>query len=133
MTPATMITPTQTSAAADSAALSISPSARPLSLEMVELELALDIGDIRSLGFSFAVRQAIESLDGEFLFDLPASGLSDTDQRIAVVRLGQPGEDQLLLVSLDQDGEQLKVGVPDERTAGLADFARAFIDVLEKL
>ena len=133
MTPATTLDTEQIASADKGAIAAKQRTADPLSLEMVELELALDIGDIRALGFASAVRQAIESLGGEFLFDLPASGLSDTDQRIAVVRITQGGKDQLLMVMLHEDGEQLQISLPDERTAGLADFARAFIDVLEKL
>lgn len=133
MTPAITLDTKQTPSAGQGAIATKAGTVDPLSLEMVELELALDLGDIRTFGFASAVRQAIESLGGEFLFDLPASGLSDTDQRIAVVRVTQGGKDQLLMVMLHEDGEQLKVGLPDDRTAGLADFARAFIDVLEKL
>lgn len=104
------------------------------SLEAVELELAIDAGDIRVLGFDAAVRDAMRTLDGEFLFDLPASGLATGFQRIAVVRLRSGvRETVILLVMLADDGETIKVCEPDEETAGLSDFARAFINVLERL
>lgn len=104
------------------------------SLEAVELELALDAGDIRVHGFDTAVRDAMRTLEGEFLFDLPASGLANGFQRIAVVRVkGGTKEGILLLVMLADDGDTIKVCEPDEETAGLSDFARAFINVLERL
>lgn len=104
------------------------------SLEAVELELAIDTGDIRILGFDAAVRDAMRSLDGEFLFDLPASGLATGFQRIAVVRVRSGSrETVILLVMLADDGDTIKVCEPDEETAGLSDFARAFINVLERL
>ena len=104
------------------------------SLEAVELELAIDADDIRVLGFDAAVRDAMRSLDGEFLFDLPASGLATGFQRIAVVRVRSGGrETAILLVMLADDGDTIKVCEPDEETAGLSDFARAFINVLERL
>lgn len=104
------------------------------SLEAVELELAIDTGDIRIHGFDAAVRDAMRTLDGEFLFDLPASGLASGFQRIAVVRVRSGGrETAILLVMLADDGETIKVCEPDEETAGLSDFARAFINVLERL
>jgi|GEM_PF-577400 hypothetical protein len=103
-------------------------------LEAVELELAIDPGDIRVRGFDASVREAMRTIDGEFLFDLPASGLANGYQRIAVVRVKSGGGDGvLLLVMLGEDGDTIKVCEPDEETAGLSAFARAFINVLERL
>lgn len=104
------------------------------SLEEVELELAIDADRIRIDGFDAAVRRAILSVDGEFLFDLPASGLTQGFQRIAAVRLmHKSAGPRLMLVMLADDGETIRVSEPDEETAGLADFARAFVNVLERL
>jgi len=61
----------------------------PLALDLVELELALDLSDISDRGFCDAVRDAAVKINGEFLFDLPASGLVEDAQRIAVVCLSR--------------------------------------------
>ena len=53
------------------------PSGEPaLALELVELELSLDGFATEQDGFSEAVHRGAKALGGEFLFDLPASGLA---------------------------------------------------------
>lgn len=102
-------------------------------LDLVELELALDLTDIAVKGFSHAVRDAADVVNGEFLFDLPASGLVDDAQRIAVICLSRRDGGRYGLVLLGDDGQQARTMEPDDRTADLVRFAKAFVDVLEKL
>ena len=109
------------------------PGLAPMSLDLVELELALDLSGIPEHGFSEAVREAATTVKGEYLFDLPASGLAGDAQRIAVVCLSRDQGGRFGLVLLSADGDQARTVEPDETTAGLVQFARAFVGVLEKL
>ncbi len=102
-------------------------------LELIELELALDSVQSERGGFGEAVGAAVRSLGGEFLFSLPASGLAEGQQKIAVVRLPGDAQETLVFVFLSEDGTRTTVRLPDEETAGLANFSRAFIGLLEKL
>lgn len=101
-------------------------------LELIELELALDSMQAEQAGFSEAVGTAVRSLGGEFLFSLPASGLAEGQQKIAVVRLPSGDGQTLVFVFLSEDGTRTAVRLPDEETSRLADFSKAFIDLLEK-
>ena len=105
----------------------------PMSLDLVELDLALDLNDIAERGFCEAVREAAKTVNGEFLFDLPASGLVDDAQRIAVVCLSRNDGGRFGLVLLSADGDRATTVEPDETTGGLVQFAKAFVAVLEKL
>jgi len=105
----------------------------PLALDLVELELALDLSDIANRGFSDAVRDAAAKVDGEFLFDLPASGLVADAQRIAIVCLSRDNGGRFGLVLLSAAGDKVGTMEADEATSGLVQFARAFVGVLEKL
>ena len=105
----------------------------PLSLDLVELDLALDLSDITDRGFADAVADAAKVIGGEFLFDLPASGLVEEAQRIAVVCLSRDNGGRFGLVLLSAGGDRVETAEADEATAGLVQFARAFVAVLEKL
>jgi hypothetical protein len=111
------------------------PSKRPapLALDLVELDLALDLSDIADRGFADAVRDAAKVIGGEFLFDLPASGLVEDAQRIAVVCLSRQDGGRFGLVLLSAGGDRVETAEADEATTGLVQFARAFVAVLEKL
>ncbi|WP_066184622.1 hypothetical protein [Hoeflea olei] len=109
------------------------PSPGPMPLDLVELELALDLNDVSAHGFSEAVRAAARTVEGEFLFDLPASGLADDAQRIAVVCLSRADGGRFGLVLLSAEGDRVRAAEADASTKGLVDFARAFVGVLEQL
>jgi hypothetical protein len=111
------------------------PSKRPapLALDLVELDLALDLSDIADRGFADAVGDAAKVIGGEFLFDLPASGLVEDAQRIAVVCLSRQNGGRFGLVLLSAGGDRVETAEADEATTGLVQFARAFVAVLEKL
>lgn len=105
----------------------------PLALDLVELDLALDLSDIADRGFCDAVRDAAKKIGGEFLFDLPASGLVEDAQRIAIVCLSRDNGGRFGLVLLSVAGDRVRTVEADEATKGLVQFARAFVAVLEKL
>lgn len=108
-------------------------SPAPLALDLVELDLALDLSDIADRGFADAVGDAAKVIGGEFLFDLPASGLVEDAQRIAVVCLSRQNGGRFGLVLLSAGGDRVETAEADAATTGLVQFARAFVAVLEKL
>lgn len=124
--------PTQT--AADTAIAA--PAAEPaLPLELLELELSLDGFSGDEAGFAEAVRAAAGQVGGDFLFDLPASGLAEDCRRIAALRVPQ-GEDGTLAVVfalLDAEGAAIRVETPDAAMQDLKRFADAFVDVLQRI
>ena len=124
--------PTQTSADTPVATTAGEPA---LPLELLELELSLDgfSGDVAD--FAGAVRQAATQLGGDFLFDLPASGLAEDCLRIAALRVpkGEKGALEVVFALLDAEGSTIRVENPDEKTAGLKRFAEAFVGVLERI
>ncbi|MGQ3211461.1 hypothetical protein [Shinella sp.] len=124
--------PTQTVAETPAAI----PAGEPaLPLELLELELSLDGFSGDDAGFTEAVRTAAGQVGGDFLFDLPASGLKDDCRRIAALRVPK-GEDRALAVVfalLDAEGAAIRMENPDEKTKDLKRFADAFIDVLQRI
>jgi hypothetical protein len=124
--------PTHTSADTPAAVTGGAPA---LPLELVELELSLDgySGDIDS--FADAVRAAASQIGGDFLFDLPASGLAEDCLRIAALRV-PAGEEKALSVVfalLDAQGTSIRVENPAAKTEDLKRFADAFVDVLQRI
>ena len=106
-----------------------------LPLELLELELSLDGFSGDEAGFAEAVRTAADQLGGDFLFDLPASGLAQNCLRIAALRVPKSDDGALGVVFalLDAEGSAIRVENPDEKTDGLKRFADAFVDVLERI
>ena len=124
--------PTQTAADTPVATSAGEPA---LPLELLELELSLDgfSGDAES--FADAVRNAADQVGGDFLFDLPASGLAEDCRRIAALRVPQGEEGALAVVFalLDAEGAAIRVETPDETMKDLKRFADAFVDVLQRI
>lgn len=112
------------------------PSSEPaLPLELIELELSLDGFATEQDGFSEAIHRAANTLGGEFLFDLPASGLASDCQRIAALRIPEASGNGLKIVFalLDDSGTGIRVEDPSEDTSGLKNFADSFVSVLERM
>lgn len=124
--------PTQTAADMPVATNAGEPA---LPLELLELELSLDgfSGDIET--FAETVRTAASQLGGDFLFELPASGLADDCLRIAALRVpkGEDGVLEVVFALLDGEGATIRVENPDDKTEDLKRFADAFIDVLQRI
>lgn len=110
------------------------PADEPIpALELVELELSLDGFAVEEGGFSEAVHRAAGTLGGEFLFDLPASGLAEDCQRIAALRIPEAnGKGQKIVFAL-LDGSAIRVEDPGEQTSDLKNFAHSFVGVLERM
>lgn len=123
------MSPTQTAAPA-------TPAGEPaLPLEILELELSLDGFSGDEASFAEAVRNAADQLGGDYLFDLPASGLAEDCLRIAALRVpkGEDGALEIVFALLDAEGAAIRVENPDENTKDLKRFADAFVDVLQRI
>jgi hypothetical protein len=103
-------------------------------MEMLELELSLDALDGEEDRFADKVRQAAADLNGAFLFDMPASGLVEDCERIAVLRIprGADGQADTIFACLEPQGS-IRIERPNDQTAGLKTFAQAFVDVFQRL
>lgn len=104
----------------------------PVTLEAVELELALQMQDVISRGFVDSVQDAVEAAGYQFLFQFP-SGLGNGNQRVAAVSAGTGDERHILLVHLDEDGETLKVEAPNSNSGSIADFAASYAGLMDAL
>lgn len=101
-------------------------------LETIELELALQVQDVPGVGFDAAVDAALTSLGGQLLFRLPAAPEEDVREVAAVsMPTGDAGGRKLLLVTLGQDGETMRI---EDAAAGhnpVADLACSMAGVLD--
>ncbi len=128
--------PIQTTATAPVATPVATSTGDPaLPLELLELELSLDGFSGDEASFTEAVRQAADQVGGDFLFDLPASGLAEDCLRIAALRVpkGENGALETVFALLDAEGAAIRVENPDAKTKDLKRFADAFIDVLQRI
>ncbi|MCF3640117.1 hypothetical protein LXM94_09065 [Rhizobium sp. TRM95111] len=122
--------------AANAPAVSKAVAEPILTLDLVELELALDSFSGESPDFEKTVRLAARNLGGDFLFALPASGLAEDCSRIAALRIPDPGDQKALKIVFALLGESdgtIRVEEPAAATAGLKRFAEAFVGVLERI
>lgn len=78
------------------------------SLEAVELEFALGAQDVLTDGFECALTKAAEMVGGEMLFNMPALDTSHA-QRIGAVAISGTPQDQVLFVTLLNDGTTLSL------------------------
>ena len=100
-------------------------------LKRLEFEMALEIGDTVNRSLTEIVRQAAEAAGGDLLFVLPALGPNGRPVEQALVRLVEDESSQFVQVRASDGG--LVVSAEAEIDADLLGFARASIDVLERL
>ncbi|OJF98907.1 hypothetical protein [Pararhizobium antarcticum] len=134
-TPSGTPSATQAGTQAGTAQPAITTAEPGLPMELIELELSLDGFTAGAAGFSAHMRAAVAGIGGAFLFELPASGLIANCDRIAVLRLREGGGSAMttIFACLERDGATIRIERPSEATAGLANFADAFVDVLERI
>lgn len=101
-------------------------------LETIELEMALQMQDVPRIGFDAAVDAALTSLGGQLLFRLPATS-DENALEVAAISMpsGDDGGRKLMLVTLAQDGETMRV---ENATVGenpVADLACSLAGVLD--
>lgn len=102
-----------------------------LSLETIELELALQSQDTVQSGFEGALRQALEKAGGTLLFHMRVEE-AGASRWTAAVSIGNGDDRQFLIVTIPGDGSPLiepleKSGEP------IARIAPAFAEVMERL
>jgi hypothetical protein len=119
--------------AAQSASAAKADTTAPV--EFIELGLALELLLETHPVFADAVKAAILPLDGEFLFELPHGDKPLGKGRVAAVRLAYAGSDEprLAFVFLSDDAMETKVEAAEGQAEHLTNFARSFVDVLEKI
>lgn len=108
-------------------------------LPRLEFEMALEVAGPDDENWAAIVRDAAESAGGDLLFILPCAKDPTTEDGSApvapvdhaMVRLVEKGKSRLLLVRAGAAGFHLVE--EDTIDAGLVRFARASIDVLERL
>jgi hypothetical protein len=73
------------------------------SLEAVEVEFALGAQDVLTDGFDLSLAKAAQIVGGEVLFNMPALDTTDA-QRIGAILVPSAGQDQVVFVTLLNDG-----------------------------
>lgn len=102
------------------------------SLEMVELELALNHQDFVDLGFEGTVRRAVETIGGRMLFHMRMDGMSDCDW-VAAVELGEDEEKSHVLVVQPAEGGPLRVEDAAASTIPVARIAAPYASLIKLL
>ena len=111
--------------------LATTPANGGSSLEIVELEFALDLVDI-SAGFDEAARIAADATGGALLFTMPAVGLPDCS-RVAAISLTGAGDRELVLVILGEDGKTTRIETAADNASPFAGLATSFTRVMERM
>jgi len=102
-----------------------------VSLETIELELALQAQDTVQAGFEGALRQALDQAGGTLLFQMRVDDESGT-RWTAAVSVGSGEDRQLLIVTIPSDGPA-RIEPMEESSEPIARIAPAFADVMERL
>ncbi|ERM00227.1 hypothetical protein Q644_06040 [Brucella intermedia 229E] len=104
-----------------------------MTLEAVELEFALGGAiDVLIEGFDSALAKAAERVGGEVLFNMPALDTSEAQRIGAIAIAGQP-EDQVIFVTLRNDGTTLSVEPPTGENAVFESLGRNYAAVMKSL
>lgn len=101
-------------------------------LEAVELEFALGTIDVLVEGFDTALAKAAERVGGEVLFNMPALDTSEAQRIGAIAIEGQP-EDQVIFVTLRNDGTTLSIEPLTGENAVFESLGRNYAAVMKSL
>jgi hypothetical protein len=97
-------------------------------LKRIEFAMALEFGEAGGLPFADTLQRAADIVDGDILFVLPATGETGATGLIRVV---EDGGSRFVQVRTGNAG--FVVAEDEAIDAALLGFARASIDVLERL
>lgn len=103
-----------------------------MTLEAVELEFALGAIDVLIEGFDTALAKAAERVGGEVLFNMPALDTSEAQRIGAIAIAGQP-QDQVVFVTLGNDGTTLSVAPLTGENALFESLGRNYAAVMKSL
>lgn len=102
-------------------------------IEAMEAGLASGIQDHLESGFDQAVDIATEAIGARKLFSLPAAGLVEKAERVAVVWLGNEIEETVVFAVLDQDGSAVRIEQSDGAMEDMSRLVRSYVEVLGRL
>ncbi|SDP70684.1 hypothetical protein SAMN05428967_3112 [Phyllobacterium sp. YR620] len=105
---------------------------KPVSLEVVEIELALGAQDIVADGFEGALKKAAELVNGEVVFNIRAPEDSD-EQRIGAISISDGTTDQIVFIMLGKDGTTLSVTPEQDQTTLFDKLGPDFAAVMKGL
>ncbi|MEK1855303.1 MAG: hypothetical protein AAAC48_26420 [Phyllobacterium sp.] len=105
---------------------------KAVSLEVVEIELALGAQDIVADGFEGALRKAAELVNGEVIFNIRAPEDSE-QQRIAAISVSDGTTDQTVFVMLGKDGTSLTVTSEQDEATLLNKLGTDFAAIMKGL
>jgi hypothetical protein len=105
---------------------------KAVSLEVVEIELALGAQDIVADGFAGALQKAAELVNGEVLFNIRAPEGGD-QQRIAGISVSDGTSNQTVFVLLGNDGTSLTVTSDQAETPLFNQLGEDFAAIVEGL
>lgn len=123
---------TAADAAAPAAATSPEPHSDAMTLEAMELEFALGAIDVLAEGFDTALAKAAERVGGEVLFNMPAIDTA-TAQRIGAIAIAGQPQDQVVFVTLCNDGTTLSVAPPTGDNAIFESLGRNYATIMKSL
>ncbi len=101
-------------------------------LEAVEVEFALGAQDVLSDGFDGALAKAAKLVNGEVLFNMPALDTSEA-QRIGAIAIPGTPHDQIIFVTLLNDGMTLSLSPLKGGNALFESLGRNYADVMKKV
>jgi len=102
-----------------------------VSLETIELELALQFQDTVQAGFEGALRQALEQAGGTLLFHMRVDDEQGTHWT-AAVSVGSGEDRKLLIVTIPSEGPA-RIEPSESSHEPIARIAPAFVDVMDRL
>lgn len=103
---------------------------KAVSLEVVEIELALGAQDIVADGFEGALRKAADLVGGELIFNIRAPEDS-AQQRVAAISVSDGATEQMVFVMLGNDGTSLTVSSDQGENALLSKLGQDFAAVMK--
>ncbi|WP_244642516.1 hypothetical protein [Phyllobacterium sp. 628] len=103
---------------------------KAVSLEVVEIELALGAQDIVADGFEGALQKAAALVGGEVVFNMRAPEDGD-QQRIAAISVSDGAADQIVFVMLGNDGTSLTVSAEDDENTLLTRLGKDYAAVMK--
>ncbi len=105
---------------------------KAVSLEVVEIELALGAQDIVAEGFEGALQKAADLVNGEVIFNIRAPEDGE-QQRIAAISVSDGTTDQTVFVMLGKDGTSLTVTSEQDEATLLNKLGTDFAAIMKGL
>lgn len=105
-------------------------SVAPVSLEAVELELALSQRHISEQQFEMTIRETVEAVGGALLFQMKLDE-EETSRWVAAVAIGAEGTREIAIIELPCDGGSVTVSAAAQSELPIAAIAPAYAGLAE--